>query len=472
LDRLLPTDLSALAPLAPELAATIARVASDIALVIDDRGVIRMVAEGSTPLSPACSAWVGQAWIDTVSADTRPKIELLLREVNETGFARRREVNHPVADSNDVPVAWSAIRLGRAGAVVAVGRDLRAVAAIQQRFLDTQRELERAYWQRRQAQTRHRLLYQVAHDAVYVLDATTLQVIDTNEAGLSMVGLTLPALAGRGIADVVPTPSRAAVTELLTSARTSGRAGEIRVRLTEHEPAADLSATPFRAGDSMRLLLRARRDEPGEDALVAMAGEVDGTTEGVVIVDAASRILMANAAFLQRVNLGDEAQAKGRPLADVVGDVSQAWAAVLARVRTQGVVARERLDIASTHRERESVEVTATLLADGEQEAFGLTIAARPGRRSRPSEPTEQLLASLQDIAAQVGRVPLATLLREAEHAAEKHLILTAVQGAGGRIPMAAQLLGLRLESLTLRMRQLGMPAVTVAVDDVPPSIN
>jgi len=55
-----PTDLSALSPLADELATMLARVASDIALVIDADGVIRTVAEGQTPLSPAIVDWVGR----------------------------------------------------------------------------------------------------------------------------------------------------------------------------------------------------------------------------------------------------------------------------------------------------------------------------------------------------------------------------------------------------------------------------
>ena len=133
-------DLSLLSPLAPELASTIARVSSDIALVIDRDGVIVSVAQGAAPLAPSCAAWVGRPWAETASADSRRKLELLLAEVGESGIGRRREINHPDGDGGAIPVAWSAIRLGEGGAVVAVGRDLRAVAAIQQRFLDAQQE--------------------------------------------------------------------------------------------------------------------------------------------------------------------------------------------------------------------------------------------------------------------------------------------------------------------------------------------
>ena len=163
-----------------------ARIASDVALVIDNDGVIRSVAEGASPLPAACSSWVGQRWVDTASADTRRKVELLLDEIGAIGVSQRREVNHPIVDGDAVPMAWTAIRLGERGPVVAVGRDLRAVAAIQRRFLDAQHEMELDYWQRRHADSRYRTLFQVARDAVLVLDADSFEVIESNEAARSL----------------------------------------------------------------------------------------------------------------------------------------------------------------------------------------------------------------------------------------------------------------------------------------------
>ena len=168
---LLRVPLSALSALAPELASTVASLAGDIALVIDDAGVVRNVAVGEAALGASTNAWIGRPWADTVTGDTRRKIEDLLTEVQHGGRSRRREVNHPSAAGSDIPVAWAAVRLGEQGPVLAVGRDLRAVAAIQQRFLESQQELERDYWKRRQTEARYRLLFQVATDAVLVLDA-------------------------------------------------------------------------------------------------------------------------------------------------------------------------------------------------------------------------------------------------------------------------------------------------------------
>ena len=43
-------------------------------------------------------------------------------------------------------MAYSAARLGESGPMLAVGHDLRAQAALQQRFVAAQEALERSYW--------------------------------------------------------------------------------------------------------------------------------------------------------------------------------------------------------------------------------------------------------------------------------------------------------------------------------------
>ncbi|RYF72530.1 MAG: PAS domain-containing protein, partial [Comamonadaceae bacterium] len=184
-------DLAALAAWAPALAKTFASLSSDIALVIDPSGVIRTVAQGAgDPLAPMVSGWVGRHWADTVSGETRGKIEHLLHEVTTTGIARRREVNHPLQQGAHIPVAYSAIRFGVNGPVLAVGQDLRAIVAIQQRFLESQQEMERGYWRARQVETRYRLLFQVATDAVMVVDGHTLRVLEANQAAARMFDMT------------------------------------------------------------------------------------------------------------------------------------------------------------------------------------------------------------------------------------------------------------------------------------------
>ena len=139
-------ELAAVAAFAPHLAQAFASLACDVALVLDGKGLITRVAHspGST-LATATADWVGRSLADTVTADTRHKIDSLLAEVAADGLARRREVNLPVAEGPTIPLAFTALRLGPEGPSLAVGHDLRAVALMQQRFMRVQQELERGY---------------------------------------------------------------------------------------------------------------------------------------------------------------------------------------------------------------------------------------------------------------------------------------------------------------------------------------
>ena len=80
--------------------------------MLNDDGVIQEVAQGrSATLVQTAHQWIGRAWIDTVTGDTRNKVMQLLQEVTSTGWARRREINHPVGEGGNLAVAYTAIRL-------------------------------------------------------------------------------------------------------------------------------------------------------------------------------------------------------------------------------------------------------------------------------------------------------------------------------------------------------------------------
>ena len=140
-----------------ETAASLLAASGDIAVVIDRAGVIRDVSLGGAEASfDATSQWVGRPWVETVTPESRTKIDTLMKEALATGMSKRRQVNTVLADGVDVPVAYTALRVGRDGNVVAVGRDMRHVSALQQRLVESQQAMERDYWRLRHVETRRR----------------------------------------------------------------------------------------------------------------------------------------------------------------------------------------------------------------------------------------------------------------------------------------------------------------------------
>lgn len=450
-------DLGALSAWAPELAKTFVSLASDIALVIDGSGVIRNVAQGhADPIAPGASTWVGRHWVDTVSGDTRPKIENLLKEVAATGIARRREVNHPLTPGVSIPVAYTAIRLGANGPVLAVGRDLRAIAAIQQRFIDNQQDMERGYWQARQSESRYRLLFQVATDAVMVVDAETLQIVEANQAAAQLFDIASEQLPGRPATFGFEHYSRGAVNALLTAARGNGQPSEIRARLLGTVTATSVAATPFRADATMRLLVRVRSVDGAASSTelnTTLARLVDDARDGVVVTDSSGRILVANPAFLALVNIARETEVKGQMLMDWLGLADRPLITLVPQVRRDGIARRVESWVKPARLAAARVEISAALLTEGDQECIGFTIHRVSEETPRQGDLADMLRAGIEQVASRLGAMPLPELLREATALAERHFVQAAMQRAGGDVGAAAGVLGIGRASLLRRQR-------------------
>jgi transcriptional regulator PpsR len=468
-------DLSVLSDVAPKVATTLAAVIGDVALVLDASGVIRNVAFGAgEPMAPRGDDWVGRRWIDTVTGETRPKIEQVLREVAATGVSRLRQVNHPSASGADIPVAYSAVRLGDRGPVLAVGRDLRTISAIQRRLVETQQAMERDYWQMRQAETRYRLLFQAATDAVLIVDATTLRIVDANAAAGKLFDLAPEKLAGKAAASALDRASHAQVEEMLSTARVTGREGEVRARLPGGRGEVRFSATPFRSEGALLLLVRARAPATGrarEDAAppVPLAGLFERTTDAVVITDTEGRILSANPAFLDLAQLANEEQARGRAIADWVGRPGSDVATILALVRKHGVARPLATAARGEHGAAMEIELSAAVVPDGERECVGFILRGVERRHAAPPRGAQDLATAVEQLTGLVGRVSLPDLVRDTTDLVERHLIKAALDLTGDNRTSAAEVLGLSRQSLYVKLRRHGLQADETEEAEAPP---
>ena len=450
-------DLNALSQWAPQLASTLALSASDIALVIDADGVVRSVAVGASALTDEPEQWVGKPWAQTVTGETRRKIELMLREVGEAGFSRSREVNLRTAAGPGIPVAYAAVRLGENGPVLAMGRDLRGVAAIQQRFIDAQQAMERSYWKLRQTETRYRKLFQVATDAVLVVDALSLGVVEANQAAAQMFRLSGGELAGQPLTAGLDPRSRPAVEALLVSTRSTGQPAELQARLNGVAGMVELSATPFRGDGAMLLLVRARAVDSRPAAAggeARLANFVDAMNDAVAITDSSGRVSMANPAFLALCELAGS-PAEGVSLDEWLGEPGRELTSLLARVRRHGIVSHAVTTLRRARSEPIEVGLSAALLVDGDQEWIGFTIHRLAPRAEAALAHVDELGSAIERLSAQLGRVALPELLRQAASLAERRLIASAIDRTDGDLGSAALWLGISRADLELRMGRL-----------------
>jgi transcriptional regulator PpsR len=299
-------------------AASLIEASSDIALVLDRKGVIQDVSMRLDGLPQASAAdWIGKSWADVVTVESRPKVESLLGDVASGSAQRWRHINHPVSQSGgDLPILYSAVPMGEKGRIVAFGRDLRPQATLQQRLVDAQQTLERDFFRLRHVQTRYRLLFDLASEAILIVDAGNSRVVEANPAAIELLGLPARKVAGSPFPSGLNDKGQRDVVAMLARVRTGGRGDEIRVRTAESKTELQVSATLFAQEDAQLFLVRV---QPVRGAGVSPPTGVRGAVpDGFVVTDLEGRVLLANHAFVELAQLGGEEQLRGqlaRPLA-------------------------------------------------------------------------------------------------------------------------------------------------------------
>ncbi|MDX2183304.1 MAG: PAS domain S-box protein, partial [Gemmatimonadaceae bacterium] len=299
---------AALDALEPGSAAALLALAGDVVLVMTRRGIIESVAFGTPDLSiEGHEEWVGRSFADVVGADSRTKAEALLTEVGTKGITRRRQLNHPTPVGADAPVQYVLARLGRSDRLVAVGRDLRTVSSLQQRLIEAQQTMERDYWKLRHIETRYRLLFQLAGDAILVLDAAGLTVLDANQAASTLFGEPVDKLIGRNFPFGVTADDVRLVDEALGAAKATGRANSAVVRLTAGA-ATTIAATTFRQNAQTLVLVRLtpQRADGDTAARTPTSDLMMQAPDAFVVTDLEGKILLVNAAFLDLSQLATD----------------------------------------------------------------------------------------------------------------------------------------------------------------------
>ena len=426
----------------------------DIALVIDERGVVQRVDQrASTPLASDAHTWVGHLWADTVTSECKSKVERLMAEASPTCATRKREVNHTSGNGATVPVAYTAMRLGARGPILAVGRDLGISAALQQKFIGAQKEMERNYANARQAEARYRLLFQVATDAVIVVDGSTLNIIEANQSAAELFDLSLGQVVGQNAVFAFERHSRSIVSQALASALHTGSSTETRAQLLGRVSNTSVTATPFRVMDSQQLLVRIRTTEQlGSSANLGatLARLVDSASDGVAVTDVDGGVLVANPAFLKLVQASTEASVRGRPLSDWLSLPNEPFAELLARVSREGMAGYAPSQVLALDAITRPVEVAATLLSEIDPPCIGFSIRLSPSPAGDISVTVEPMQAAVQVLCDQVGSAALPELMRRASEVLQRNFIRMAMERAGADLNKAATMLGINPQQLEM----------------------
>ncbi|MDX2220992.1 MAG: PAS domain-containing protein [Burkholderiales bacterium] len=402
--------------------------------------------------------WQGKKWAEIVPQGMRGKVEALLEEVRGKGMSRSREISLHDGRGHETLLAISAVRLGRSGPILAAGRNLQAITAIQQRFLRSQQEMEREYWSRRQHESRYQLLFQAATDAVLVVDPDDMRIVEGNAAAARVFGTPREAMVGGKLLLGFDELSRKLVEEFTRTALVTRKTLELRATVRGQELSLAFSPAPFREGSTLLVLIRLRDYNPDErgSGLVRRAVDfVTRTPDGVAITDDVGRITLANPALVALCKAQSAGNIEGRNLGDWLGQDAGEWQQILYEVRARGMCQREFLHWRDGPASDRKVAVSGVLLVDTDPESIGFTVRPCEGGDADSWLSKDSLGHSVERIVAQLGQVAAPHLLREAADTIERYLISVALMRSGQDASAAARLLGISEESFALRRQRL-----------------
>ncbi len=451
-----------------DVGATAALIAgsSDIALILDSKGVIQDMACGSDDLADEdLSRWVGKHWADTVAIDSRSKVEELLRGADSASLGRGRHVNHVSKSGQDIPILYSAMQLGTKGRAVAVGRDLRAQAEIQQRLIDAQQSMERDYWRLRHVETRYRLLFQLASEAVLVVDASTMKIAEANPAACDFFGQTDSWMIGRHFPVGFSAEDGQAIAAMLSTVRGAGRCDPVMATasIDERSVPVAISASLFRQENASFFLIRigdssAKSSPPATKNRSILLRFLENAPDGFVVTDMQGRVLTANAAFIDLTQQATESQLIGESLERWLGRPGVDFSVLAANLRQHGSIRLFATTIRGDYGAATEVEISAVSVPQGDPPCLGFSIRNVGNRLSpAPRSNGREVPRSVEQLTELVGRVPLKDLVREATDVIERLSIEAALELTRDNRASAAEMLGLSRQSLYIKLRRFGL---------------
>ena len=449
--------------------ARIASAAGDVALITDARGQIIDVSFASGDLiGGGRDAWIGKHWIDTVTVESRPKIESMLRDVLATGAAgpRWRQINALLDGGLSLPLAVAAVPIG-GGRSLVCGRDLRAIAALQQRLVEAQQAMERDYWKFRHAETRYRHLFQVASEAVLVVDATTQKVLEANPAAARLLGDGGPnglvGLVGQVFPLGMDARSAEGVNHLLAGVRATGRADAARGELLEARGEVAVAVSMYRQDRSTHFVVRLSQAHPeaGVDTSTSTSAMVlklvQTAPDCLVVTDIDGRVMSANVAFIDLVQLTTEEQVRGETLDRWLGRTGVDLSVLISNLRQRGAVRLFATTLRGEYGAVTDVEISATLVPHGERPFLGFTIRDVGRRLTGEVRSKRELPRSVGQLTELVGRVPLKDIVGETTDMIEQLCIEAALELTHDNRASAAEMLGLSRQSLYVKLRRYGV---------------
>jgi transcriptional regulator PpsR len=444
----------------------------DITLALDADGVIVDATLSNAIASEGVAAWRGRAWHDTVIDAGGEKIRTIVETTRSAGVSAFHQLIQRFPSGLELPVEYTAVRLdGKNGGLLALGKSLQTVAELQNKLIAAQQAREQEYWKLREVETRYRLLFDASSEAVILVRADNMRVVEANPAAARAFGIA----PDWDLVPLIDLQDREAFHAMLGRVREQARSPGLVIRLGSlREPwavraslmASDpgllylLHLAPI--GSAAPVLSPPQAPAAGPPSLDTL---IERLPDGFVLVDADGVILRANQAFAELVQIGSVEALLGERVGRWLSRPGSDFAVLLATIQRHRVVRLLSTTIHGELGEDIEVEVSAAGSSEMRPKHFGLLIRDVGRRLAGPAD-ADHLTTVLRAATGQVGRITLLRVVKETVEAVEQHYIRSALDLAAGNRTAAAELLGLSRQSLHTKLNRYGLDGPALGTTD------
>ena len=434
----------------------------DVTLLLDMDGVIREAKLSASLSNENVDGWLGKPWSEIVDR-AGDKIDRMMSDTKRSGLSAFRQITQRFPSGLEVPMEFTTVLLGGRAGMLAIGKNLQAVAELQARLISAQQTIERDYWKLREVETRYRLVIEDSNEAVLLARVADLRIMEANRA--ATVALAASARRREGLVGCEFLPEIAAkdrkpVDAMLRRVRDQGKAPGIVIHVgadsapwmlrgslmtSESTPVFLLQMTPM--GTSLGKAPFAHED---------LEALLDALPDAVATITEDGELRRVNQAFLELVEIGSKEAVQGKPLSRWLSRPGADLGVLISNVQRHGAVRLLSTALQGELGTETEIEISAAGLGP-EDDKLIVVVIRNVARRLSNGPEADQLRAALATMNEAVGKTPLRKLVKSTVEIVEQHYVRAALQLAGGNRTSAAEILGLSRQSLYAKLERYNL---------------
>ena len=422
-----------------------------ITLTLDREGVIRHVAPSDALENESLDRWRGRPWGETVPPGLAKRVAQAIEASRESGESQSFRMQQVLPSGREFPVEYTTVSLGAMGGFVAIGRSLQVVSDLQSRLGDALKAREQDFWRLRDIERRYRAVLDASTEAVALLRASNMRVVENNVQAARALGLVpgaefFPALGAR---------DRKALDAALEQARSQGRAPNIVLHLADGAQWGLRASLVMSDADAFYLLqMSALSAVPEAVPQVPVVEEIlHRLPDAFVVVDARGAVLKANPTFLDLAQASMESAVLGQNLRRWLSRAGGDFTAIAALVQRHGGVRMLRCQLEGELGSITEVEISAVGDRAPHPNAYGLMMRDVSPRESRREVGEAFELGDLADGLVSPSN-SLEAVVKASLETIERRYIEDALSKHRGNRTLAARHLGLSRQTLHVKLNK------------------